>query len=130
MNYSAAHKTSEFATWPQHSTQTQLEKLLTVSDAIFALHKEENNFMTGALSEIIFTFCKRHVKMAASSKSLTAARPQEVEGCTDREDGKNRCHAAGEKIGGRSSCLGSLGRRELLARAKVEAAINADDVFR
>jgi hypothetical protein len=50
-------KASEYTTWPQHSTKLQLEKLLSTSDQIFALHKNENAFMTATLSEIIFKSC-------------------------------------------------------------------------
>lgn len=57
MKYSEDHKSSDFSTWPQHSTKEQLEKLLTMSDRIFALHKNENAIMTATLSEIIFKSC-------------------------------------------------------------------------
>lgn len=57
MTYADKTKASEFATWPQHSTKEQLEKLLATSDQIFALHKNENAFMTATLSEIIFKAC-------------------------------------------------------------------------
>lgn len=57
MQYSEDHKCSDFQTWPQHSTKDQLEKLLSMSDQIFALHTNENAIMTATLSEIIFKSC-------------------------------------------------------------------------
>ena len=57
MVYAEQTKASDFATWPQHSTKVQLEKLLSTSDQIFALHKSESAFMTATLSEIIFKSC-------------------------------------------------------------------------
>lgn len=57
MAFSETSKTSDFKTWPQHSTAQQLQKLLEMSDRIFALHKDENKIMTGTLSEIIFKSC-------------------------------------------------------------------------
>ncbi len=57
MAFSEKTKTSEFVTWPQHSTQEQLQKLLEISDKIFELHKDGNKIMTGTLSEIIFKSC-------------------------------------------------------------------------
>lgn len=57
MTWSEQHGTSDFATWPQHSTKEQLEKMLTLSDEIISFHKDEKLLMSAVLSEIIFKSC-------------------------------------------------------------------------
>lgn len=57
MNFSEKHGTSEFQTWPQHSTKEQMEKMLTLSDEIVSFHKDEKSLMSPILSEIIFNSC-------------------------------------------------------------------------
>lgn len=57
MTWSEKNGTSDFATWPQHSTKEQMEKMLTVSDEILAMHKDEKQLMSAVLSEIIFKSC-------------------------------------------------------------------------
>ena len=57
MNFSQSHGTSEFQTWPQHSTKEQMEKMLALSDEIVAFHKDEKLLMSPILSEIIFNSC-------------------------------------------------------------------------
>lgn len=49
--------TCEFSTWPQHSTQTQLQQMLETSDAIFDCQKEQNSVLPTVLSELIFRSC-------------------------------------------------------------------------
>ena len=55
--YSEKIGTSKYENWPQHSIQEQLERSLSLSDAIIALHKDEKNTMSGLLSEVIFKSC-------------------------------------------------------------------------
>jgi hypothetical protein len=50
-------KTVDFETWPGHSTQAQLEKLLKVSDLIFDCHQDGKKLMVAPLSEIVFRSC-------------------------------------------------------------------------
>jgi hypothetical protein len=57
MTWSEKHGTSDFATWPQHSTKEQMEKMLTLSDEIVSYHKDEKLLMSAVLSEIIFKSC-------------------------------------------------------------------------
>lgn len=57
MDFSEQHGTSEFQTWPQHSTKEQLEKMLSLSDEIVSFHKDEKSLMSPILSEIIFNSC-------------------------------------------------------------------------
>ena len=49
--------TSDYKNWPQHSKPDQLAATLNLSDAVIALHKDENNLMTSVLSEVIFKSC-------------------------------------------------------------------------
>lgn len=46
-----------FAKWPQHSSQEQLQKLIESSDYIVSLHKDEKKLMTAVLSEVVFKSC-------------------------------------------------------------------------
>lgn len=57
MNFSEKHGTSDFQTWPQHSTKEQMEKMLALSDEIVSFHKDEKSLMSPILSEIIFNSC-------------------------------------------------------------------------
>lgn len=57
MNFSEKHGTSNFETWPQHSTKEQMETMLALSDEIVAFHKDEKSLMSPILSEIIFKSC-------------------------------------------------------------------------
>ncbi|WP_409479995.1 enoyl-acyl carrier protein reductase FabMG [Pseudobdellovibrio sp. HCB154] len=57
MTWSEKHGTSDYATWPQHSTKEQLEKMLNLSDEILSMHKDEKQLMSAVLSEIIFKSC-------------------------------------------------------------------------
>lgn len=50
-------KTSTYEDWPHHSNKEQLELALKTSNAIIALHKNEKELMTNALSELIFRSC-------------------------------------------------------------------------
>lgn len=49
--------TSDYETWPQHSSKEQLAFTLQTSDDIIALHKDEKALMTAELSELIFRAC-------------------------------------------------------------------------
>lgn len=57
MKDSDVKETHQYKKWPQHSTKSQLEKLLNCSDQIISLHKDEKNLMTVPLSEIVFKSC-------------------------------------------------------------------------
>ncbi|AZZ36503.1 hypothetical protein CIK05_06775 [Bdellovibrio sp. qaytius] len=57
MNFSQQHGTSDFQTWPQHSTKEQMEKMLALSDEIVSIHKDDKSLMSPILSEIIFNSC-------------------------------------------------------------------------
>lgn len=57
MTWSEKHGTSDYPTWPQHSTKEQLEKMLNLSDEILSMHKDEKQLMSAVLSEIIFKSC-------------------------------------------------------------------------
>jgi len=46
-----------FATWPQHSTQEQLKKMLESSEALYSWHKDQKNLITHPLSEVVFEAC-------------------------------------------------------------------------
>lgn len=48
---------SVFEKWPQHSSQEQLERMLTQSEKMVSWHKDEKNLMTVPLSEVVFEGC-------------------------------------------------------------------------
>lgn len=48
---------SLFEAWPQHSSQAQLERMLTESEKVMSWHKDEKNLMSAVLSEVIFEGC-------------------------------------------------------------------------
>lgn len=59
-NYFASphvQSTSDYSTWPQHSSKEQLAFTLQTSDDIIELHKDEKALMTAQLSELIFRAC-------------------------------------------------------------------------
>lgn len=49
--------TSDFATWPQHSTQIQLERMIETSNTIYELQVDKNSQLQIILSELIFRSC-------------------------------------------------------------------------
>ncbi|KHD88174.1 MAG: hypothetical protein OM95_10420 [Bdellovibrio sp. ArHS] len=48
---------TNYAKWPQHSRQDQMEYMLKSSDYLFSLHKDEKNLITAVLSEVVFKSC-------------------------------------------------------------------------
>lgn len=46
-----------FEKWPQHSEARQMETMLTLSDALFDMHKDMKSLMTAVLSEEVFEAC-------------------------------------------------------------------------
>lgn len=48
---------SKYEQWPQNSRQDQMEYMLTSSDYLFSLHKDEKQHITGVLSEVVFKSC-------------------------------------------------------------------------
>lgn len=48
---------SKYDLWPQHSRKDQMEYMLTSSDHLFSLHKDERNLITAVLSEVVFKSC-------------------------------------------------------------------------
>lgn len=48
---------TNFNQWPSHSSKAQLEKMLAVSEQLYALHKDEKNLLTAVLSEYVFQAC-------------------------------------------------------------------------
>lgn len=48
-----------FEAWPQHTTASQLETMLKLSDDMIALHKDGKSLMTAILSESVFEACGR-----------------------------------------------------------------------
>jgi hypothetical protein len=48
-----------FSAWPQHTSAKQLETMLTFSDRMISLHKDEKHLITGILSEAVFEACGR-----------------------------------------------------------------------
>lgn len=47
----------DFMTWPQYSTEVQMNKMLECSDQLIDLHKDEKQLITSTLSEIVFKSC-------------------------------------------------------------------------
>lgn len=47
----------DFQTWPQYSTEVQMNKMLECSDRLIDLHKDEKNLITSILSEVVFKSC-------------------------------------------------------------------------
>ncbi len=47
----------DFAKWPQHSSQEQLELMLKSSNEVISMHKNEKELMTGHLSESVLRTC-------------------------------------------------------------------------
>lgn len=54
---SQVQKTLDYSTWPSHSTQYQLEKLIKVSHEIVNCHFNDKKLMVGLMSEIVFNSC-------------------------------------------------------------------------
>ncbi|MES3036793.1 MAG: hypothetical protein V4736_02715, partial [Bdellovibrionota bacterium] len=52
-----ARSVCDFPNWPSHSKREQLDKLLTTSDQLRQLHKDEKSLITEFLSEFIFDRC-------------------------------------------------------------------------
>lgn len=48
---------TKFELWPQHSRKDQMEYMLTSSDHLFSLHKDDKNLITAVLSEVVFKSC-------------------------------------------------------------------------
>lgn len=46
-----------FEHWPQHSSKNQMEKMLTFSDKLVDLHKDNKKLITFVLSEVVFQSC-------------------------------------------------------------------------
>lgn len=46
-----------FEKWPQHSSRQQLEVMLSSSNHLFSLHKDEKHIITSVLSEAVFHSC-------------------------------------------------------------------------
>ncbi len=49
----------EFKTWPQYSTEVQMDKMLDCSDQLIDLHQNEKQLITSLLSEVVFKSCGR-----------------------------------------------------------------------
>ncbi|HEY1079557.1 MAG TPA: hypothetical protein VGE46_05650 [Bdellovibrio sp.] len=48
---------SKYDKWPQHSRQDQMEYMLSSSDTLFEMHKDQKNLITAVLSEVVFKSC-------------------------------------------------------------------------
>lgn len=48
---------THYEMWPQQSRKDQMEYMLSSSDHLFSLHKDEKNLMTAVLSEVVFKSC-------------------------------------------------------------------------
>ncbi|MGZ3773092.1 MAG: enoyl ACP reductase FabMG family protein [Pseudobdellovibrionaceae bacterium] len=48
---------TKYELWPQHSRKDQMEYMLTSSDHLFSLHKDDKNLITAVLSEVVFKSC-------------------------------------------------------------------------
>ncbi|MGZ3768975.1 MAG: enoyl ACP reductase FabMG family protein [Bdellovibrio sp.] len=48
---------TKYDQWPQQSRKDQMEYMLTSSDYLFSLHKDEKNLITAVLSEVVFKSC-------------------------------------------------------------------------
>lgn len=46
-----------FDKWPQHSSQSQMEKMIGTSETLYSYHKDEKNLMSHLLSELVFESC-------------------------------------------------------------------------
>lgn len=44
-------------TWPHHSTQEQMELMLSISDSLYELHADQKKLVTSVLSEVVFKAC-------------------------------------------------------------------------
>lgn len=47
----------DLATWPQHNSKEQLEKMLNLSDELAAMHKDQKQLLSFPLSEVVFQAC-------------------------------------------------------------------------
>lgn len=47
----------QFDKWPQHNSQVQMDTMLSASEHLIGLHKNEKELMTGVLSELVFEAC-------------------------------------------------------------------------
>lgn len=59
---------TNFEQWPQHTRQDQMEYMLTSSDHLFEMHKDQKNLITAVLSEVVFKSCG-YVMLHSSYKS-------------------------------------------------------------
>lgn len=59
---------TNFEKWPQHTRQDQMEYMLTSSDHLFDMHKDQKNLITAVLSEVVFKSCG-YVMLHSSFKS-------------------------------------------------------------
>lgn len=48
---------TKYDQWPQQSRKDQMEYMLSCSDHLFSLHKDEKNLITAVLSEVVFKSC-------------------------------------------------------------------------
>lgn len=48
---------SKYDLWPQNSTQKQMEYMLSSSDHLISMHKDEKHLITAVLSEVVFKSC-------------------------------------------------------------------------
>lgn len=48
---------SKFEAWPQNSNKEQMEYMLSSSDYLFSMHKDEKQLITAVLSEVVFKSC-------------------------------------------------------------------------
>lgn len=47
----------DFENWPQHSSKQQLETMLTASEKLISMHKNDKQLITSELSEVVFHAC-------------------------------------------------------------------------